>query len=341
MRDFWLTEPELNELRTAHRSERNRHEAYKLNAVILLGSGWKLKEVKAALLLDDETLRSYVQKYRAGGLKELLQSHYQGRACHLDDEQLSGFCQALESRIFLTTAEVIEYVEQAYGICYTASGMRDLLHRMGYEYKKPKLVPGSVDRQAQETFVEYYEQHMEHKSPQEKVFFVDAVHPQHNTMAAYGWIRKGQTRALLTNSGRQRLNLHGAIHAETLEMTVLESPSINTDFTIALLESLNQKYPLSTRLTIILDNARYHYSQEVRQYLSNNRRIHLVFLPSYFPQLNLVERVWKFFKKKVLYNRYYQSLQDFREAAQNFFSHIGQYDKELSSLLSGGFEGGY
>jgi transposase len=108
---------------------------------------------------------------------------------------------------------------------------------------------------------------------------------------------------------------------------------------VDLLEMLNQKYFLSSRLTIILDNARYHYSAEVRDYLSNNKRINLVFLPAYSPELNLIERVWKFFKKKVLYNQYYRTLQDFREAAQNFFRNIGQYKQELASLLSGGLEG--
>ncbi|RDH43168.1 hypothetical protein [Zooshikella ganghwensis] len=67
MKGFWLTEEEL----------------YKINAVILLGSGWKLKQVKEALLIDDETLRSYVEKYRSGGVKKLLETNYQSRLSHL------------------------------------------------------------------------------------------------------------------------------------------------------------------------------------------------------------------------------------------------------------------
>jgi len=47
--------------------------------------------------------------------------------------------------------------------------------------------------------------------------FIDAVHPEHNTLAAYGWIKHGQKRELKTNSGRQRLNLHGTLNAETYE----------------------------------------------------------------------------------------------------------------------------
>lgn len=341
MKKFWLTEHQLTELREAHRRERVRNAtaAYKINAVILLGTGWELTSVKEALLLDDETLRSYIEKYQLGGIEALIKTNHQGRHCYLSEEQQKDLCQALECHIFLTTDAVIEYVSETFSINYTPSGMRDLLHRLGYTYKKPKLVPGDPDRELQEVFVEQYECYMEEKPVNEEVLFIDAVHPEHNTMSAYGWIKRGQKRNLKTNSGRERLNLHGAINIETLEMTVIESSTINANSTIDLLETLSQKYPLSTRLHIILDNARYHYSKEVKGYLKENGRINLVFLPSYSPELNLIERVWKFFKKKVLYNQYYVDLQAFREACINFFQGIGQYKKELASLLGGGFEG--
>ena len=312
MKNFWLTQDEIQALREAHKAEGNRHAAYKLNAVILLGTGWTVKAAKEALLLDEGTLRSYVEKYQSGGIKELVKTNYQGRRCHLSEEQQEQLCQELESRIYLTTMAVTEYIREAFSIDYSISGMRDLLHRLGYEFKKPKLVPGDPDRELQEVFVDQYTRHMEEKPADEEVLFIDAVHPEHNTMAAYGWIKRGQQRKLKTNSGRQRLNLHGAINIETLDMTVIESSTVNAESTIDLLETLNQKYPLSTRLHIILDHARYHYSGEVKAYLEENSKINLVFLPPYSPELNLIERVWKYFKKKVLYNQYHADLQAFR-----------------------------
>jgi len=76
MKDFLLTSDELVVLKAAHKAERNLRAAYKMNAVILLGTGWKLKHVKKALLLDDETLRSYVEKYREDGIQKLILTHY-------------------------------------------------------------------------------------------------------------------------------------------------------------------------------------------------------------------------------------------------------------------------
>lgn len=337
MKGFKLSEVELVELRRAHKSEYYRRSADKIKSVVLLGTGWTLEEVKEALLLDEETLRSYVKKYQEGGVPALLKVEFKGSEPQLSVAQIKLLCDALNTKIFLTTQSVIDYIAKEFDITYSQSGMRDLLHRLNYVYKKPKLVPGNPDHDAQEIFAEQYEEFMLNKPDSTEVLFMDAVHPQHNTMAAYGWIKRGEERKLQTSSGRERLNLHGAMNAETLELTVIESETVDADSTIQLLEMLENKYALAVTIFVILDNAKYHYSRKVRKFLEKSK-IKLVFLPSYSPNLNLIERLWKFFKKKVLYNTYYKKLEDFRKACIKFFSNIESYNDELIPLMSGGFE---
>jgi transposase len=225
MKGFVLSNKQLSELKIAHRKAKrsNAHAAYEVNAVILLGTGWTLTQVKQALLLDEETLRSYVKKYREKGIERLIQTHYPGRSSSLTEAQENQLREALDATIHLSTSSIIEYVAQTFGINYTPSGMRDLLHRLGYEYKKPKCVPGNPDLDAQEIFVGQYEAFMEEKSEDIEVFFIDASHPEHNAQPAYGWMKRGERQVLKTNSGRQRLDLHGAINAESHEVTVIES----------------------------------------------------------------------------------------------------------------------
>jgi transposase len=337
MNGFELSKDELATLRRAHKSEHYKRSAYKINAVILLGSNWTLEEVKDALLIDDETLRNYVKKYQEGGLPALLKVKYKGSQPLLSVQHIEFLCQELNSNIHLTTQSVIEFVERKFQIIYSLSGMRDLLHRMGYEYKKPKLVPGNPDRVAQEVFAEQYDEFMRNKPDNTEVLFLDAVHPQHNTMAAYGWIKRGEKRELKTSSGRERLNLHGAMNAETLEVTLIESETVDDDSTIQLLGAIENRYKLAAVILVILDNAKYHYSWKVKEFLKTSR-IQLVFLPSYSPNLNLIERLWKFFRKKVLYNKYYEKLDDFRNASINFFKNISSYWDELTSIMSDEFE---
>jgi transposase len=337
MKGFHLTPQQLAELRQAHRSESNKRAAYKINAVILLGTGWKLKQVREALLLDDETLRSYVKLYQEEGIDGLVRTHHAGSQPYLTAMQTEILINELDSSIHLSTKSVISFVENKFNIIFSLSGMRDFLHRIGYEYKKPKLVPGNPDEEAQELFAEQYEEFMLNKPANIEVLFVDAVHPEHNGMAAYGWIKRGEKRKLKTNSGRQRLNLHGALNAETLEVTIIESKTIDAESTLTLLETIEQKYPLSSQIFVILDNAKYHYSKEVRSFVEKSK-IKLVFLPSYSPNLNLIERLWKFFKKKVIYNSYYENLDLFRKSCIEFFKNIDDHHEELIVLMSHDFE---
>lgn len=339
MKGFNLSHQELEDLRLAHKAAKrtNANAAYKINAIILLGTGWTLKKVKSALLLDDETLRSYVSRYQENGIDGLVTTNYTGRESRMSELQQNTVQEELDTNIHLTTQSVIDFVEAKFNLRYSPSGMRDMLHRLGYTYKKPKLVPGNPDVDAQEEFIKYYEDFMLSKPADAEVLFMDAVHPEHNTMAAYGWIKRGEKRELKTNSGRQRLNLHGVINAETHDVTVIESETVDKDSTIQLLEIIEQKYFMASMVYIILDNAKYHYSKDVRAFLEG-KKIKLVFLPTYSPNLNLIERLWKFFKKKVLYNQYHEDVKAFRKACIKFFSNIDQHSEEVAKLMNTDFE---
>lgn len=337
MNKLILNQDQLNALRREHRRAKNKRDADKIKVIYSLAIGHSLAEVASILMIDEETLRNYRDSYQRGGIPELLKTNHKGSQCKLVEQEIVLLKEELESTIHLTTQSVINFVSSTFGITYTQSGMRDVLHRIGYEYKKPKLVPGNPDIELQEFFAEEYEKFMESKPSDVVVLFLDAVHPEHNTMAAYGWIRRGEKRELKTNSGRQRLNLHGAINAETYEVTLIESKTVDQESTVELLSAIEQKYFMESMIYIILDNARYHYSRAVKEYL-NGKNIKLVFLPAYSPNLNLIERLWKFFKKKVLYNQYYKDIKDFRQGCIEFFRNLGQHYDEINRFMSAGFD---
>lgn len=115
------------------------------------------------------------------------------------------------------------------------------------------------------------------------------------------------------------------------------SKTINAVSTVALLEQIEAAYPAAKKITVILDNARYYRSKVVAEYLKNSR-IELNFLPPYSPNLNLIERFWKFFKKQVLYNQYYETFSQFKSACEGFFDNLESYHKQLRSLLTENFE---
>lgn len=329
----FLTEEELVKLHKAFREAKGKRDAYKINVIILLATGWPIESISAALLISDETIRQYKNAYQKGGIRKLLKTKYSGSNCKLTRHERNILRKELNSAIYLTTNQVIEYVKKKFDICYSVSGMNHLLHKLGYAYKKPKLVPGKGDNEKQEDFLAYYEQFMANKPENEAVYFMDGVHPEHNTLAAYGWIRKGEERKLKSNTGRQRINLHGAINIETLDVELVEGERVNSESTVELLRKIEKTCSYARKIHVILDNARYHYSRVVKEYLQNSR-INLVFLPVYSPHLNLIERLWKLFKKKVLYNRYYEKFKDFKNACKDFFVNISQYNTEIQNLMN-------
>ncbi len=95
MKGFHLTAKQLMELRFAHREAKrnNAVAAYKINSVILLGTGWTIKKVKDALLLDDGTLKTYIENYESGGIEGLIKTNYAGKPCHLSDTEIELLCE--------------------------------------------------------------------------------------------------------------------------------------------------------------------------------------------------------------------------------------------------------
>ena len=336
MKDFQLSDEELEELRVAHRGSRDKRSAYRLNAVILLGCGWTPKQVSGALLIDESTLRSYVNRYRKGGVDKLLKDDYSGGLSYLTVLQKEELEAHLREHTYLDTKEIVRYVDNLYGVRYSVSGITNLLHAIGFSYKKPKIVPGKAVPQAQKEFLDGYEKLKENKGENDLIYFMDGVHPQHNTQASYGWIKRGTEKEIKSNSGRQRLNINGAINIETMSCAIVMDDAVNADSTIELLKQLERKHRKAKVIYIVCDNARYYRSRKVNEYLENSRVV-LVFLPPYSPNLNLIERYWKYFKKIVLYNHYYEKFDEFKSACEAFFHNIRQHKMALRSLLTENF----
>ena len=125
------------------------------------------------------------------------------------------------------------------------------------------------------------------------VLFADAVHPTHEARPAGCWAPKDAKVALEQTSGRQRLNIHGAIDLETGATRMIEATTIDALSTIALLMAIALMYPTKRLIHVFLDNARYHHVVLVQQWLARpGCRIKVHYIPSYCPHLDPIERLW-------------------------------------------------
>lgn len=336
MYDFSLTSEQLSELRLAHGNESYKYAADRIKAVYSLGIGYSVADVASILMLSDETIRNYMKRYKAGGLCSLVQDSYQGRACFLSEAQLMDLSHHLENHTYLDVESIACYVSQAFNVGYSLSGLTQLLHRLGFVYKKAKAIPSKADSHEQRAYLESLLNLLKNKDKKDPHYFVDGVHPQHNTLPSYGWIKQGKDAVIKTNTGRRRINLNGALNTDTLSVVIRSDTSINAQSTIELFKTLEATHPEADTIYVTLDNARYYRSRLVQSYLESSK-IQCLFLPPYSPNLNLIERLWKYMKKVVLRNRYYEKFEEFRAAIFHFFSNIKSHSNKLKTLLTMNF----
>jgi transposase len=338
MIDYRLSKQELAELRAAHRAARDVRQAYRINAVVLLGQGRTVSDVGDALLFDPDTVREYFKRYQKGGLEALLRMNYVGSEALLDASQMRELDAHLQEHLYDTAEAVARYVERCWGVRYSANGMTAVLHRLGYVHKKAKLEPGQhPPAEVQREFVERYEKLRENKAEEDVICFMDATHPLHNPVIGRGWIKRGNGHPIQSNTGRRRLNINGAINIAKMSAQVRFDDTIDAESTMALFKQLEKAYLGAKRIIVICDNARYYKSRLVAEYLEHSP-IELMTLPPYSPNLNLIERLWKFFKKQVLYNRYYETFGQFRNACEGFFANLDRYVPRLKKLLAENFQ---
>lgn len=168
------------------------------------------------------------------------------------------------------------------------------------------------------------------------VLFVDAAHFVYGTFLCCLWsIVRIFVRAA---SGRQRFNVLGAWNAVTRDLiTITNTTVVNTETMCELLRAVANR-GLIGPVTLVLDNARYQRNAVV-QGLAAELGIVLLFLPSYSPNLNLIERLWRFMKRKAAYGRYHPTFADFRAAVQDVLDRVPTtHASKLASLMTLNFQ---
>lgn len=328
----FLNEKERELLITLHRKEKQRKIGDRIKIVLLLDKGWSYEKVAEALFLEHKTPMRKYEDYIKRGVDGLLDKCFKGRTPYLSNEQTEQLQIHIEEHIYHSVKEVAAYIKANFGVDYKPKGVTELLKRLGFVYKKPKLVPGKADAVEQRKFLERYEKMRKNQNPAEVTLFMDGAHPQHNAQPAYGWIKKGVEKELKSNTGRKRLNLNGVWNPDKLEAILRSDETIDADSTVKLFEKIELHYPEAKSITIVCDNARYYRSKKVSEHLKSSK-IQLMFLPPYSPNLNLIERLWRFMHKKVTYNKYYEKFKDFEKGLLGFFERLEEYRDELAPLM--------
>lgn len=331
-----LTKEQKQALDYQHDKTRDGRVRDRIKAVLLASEGWSTTMISQALRIHETTVLRHLQDYVQS---EKLKPENGGSSSRLSSSQTMALIEHLTKVTYHHTHQIVAYVLEQFGVCYTVAGMNKWLHHNGFNYKKPKGVPRRFDEAKQQKFVEAYKALKSHCTKDETILFMDAVHPTQATKISHGWIRTGQDKPIETTGSRSRLNIVGALNISDIGGTVINDyESINSENIVRFFCKLRESYPLTEKLHLILDGAGYHRSDLVKDaaFVLN---IELHYLPPYSPNLNPIERLWKVMNEQVRNNVYFKSKRDFEAAIRRFFTVIlPEIAGSLTSRINDNFQ---
>jgi transposase len=297
--------------------------ARRANALVLLDRGMSYREVATVLLIDDDTVRQWRAIFETEGVEGLAGFHFSGRQAFLSEAQEVELAAWVEAEAPRSTRAIGGFIEQRFGVSFASrSGLIALLHRLGFVHRKPEALSSKMDPQQQRRFIAGYESLLNHLPGDEMVMFADAVHPVHSARPVGCWVRPDAAVAVEQKTGRDHLNIHGALDLESGQTQMLLVDSVNAESTIALLAAIERQFPRMRRIHVFVDQARCHRAKLVRAWLSRpNCRIRLHFVPAYCPHLNPIERLWGAMHKALTHNRCSASLRVFQTEVLTFLRH--------------------
>jgi transposase len=288
----------------------------KMEVIYLKSQGLAHQDIRMLCQISKTTLTKYIRQYKKGGVEELKKLEYKGQISELN--QYGGQIEEyFKKHPASSVAEASDAIEKITGIKRSPTQIREFMKRIGLRCLKVGYVPGKSMETIRIAEVAIYRKEklepllQEAINGEKAVFFVDAAHFVHRAYLGFLWCF---TRTFICSpSGRRRFNVLGAVNAVTKEIITVTN-------------------------VLILDNARYQKCKLVDEY-AKALKIELCYLPAYSPQLNLIERLWKFVRNECLYSKYYEDFADFKLAISNCIGTANTERKEkLDSLLTLNFQ---
>jgi transposase len=315
----------------------------KLEVLWLKSHGLAHHDIARLAGVSRASVQRYLREFRAGGLDAIRRYPWKGQRSALDNHQtsLGDYFRQHPPR---SVKEAQHAIEQRTGIRRGATQVRRLLRRLGLQPRRVAAVPippqataeGHAREQRQFLAGELEPVLAAARAGRRDVYFVDGAHFVY--AAFLGWVWCVARLFVRAASGRKRYNVLGAVHAVTHELIrVANHTYLNAESVCALLRAVATA-GVGRPITVVLDNARYQKCALV-QGVAQTLGVTLLYLPGYSPNLNLIERVWRFVKKECLRAVYHATYEDFTGAIDHCLATLGTTHKAaMDSLLTHNFQ---
>jgi len=332
------------EIERRRRATHDRRIYERLSAVLWVAEGKDRAEVADLLGCSLRQVADWLAIFRNKGLDALCTLHYKGDPGKLTPGQVERLKQEIKTGRFRNADQIRHWVEETLRVSYTASGIKDLLRRCGASYHKVTGFLWKANPDKQRKFVKKYQRHrrevQQRGASRVRRYCVDACHPIWGLeLVYYCWLLVGQQFLVGMGDGRHRLNILGAYCPDDQEYLDLRltRDNINGEQFVNLLRLLRASHPEVEKFILYVDGARYYSKAVVKDWLRRHPEFRLVPLPAYSPNLNLIERLWKFLRQKALC-RWHKTFAEMQAAVSGVLDHLEDYHAELATLMREEFD---
>ena len=243
---------------------------------------------------------------------------------------------------FRCAAQAQAFIDEAFHKTFSLSGTRKLLKRLGCTFHKASSFLFKAKRDKQEEFVKDYEQDKAKVGTEGwRRYFIDGVHPLHGMeVLFYCWLVAGQRLEVGVGGGRKRFNILGAFSPDDHDYLDCRyaDQNLTAQSVIELFKKMMQRHPETKHFRIYLDNARYQHAKVLKAWIEQTKKdkgvtFDLRHLPAYSPNLNLIERLWKFLRKEAL-QKWHPTFEAMQAAIAGVLDHLGKHEQALKTLMT-------
>jgi transposase len=335
-----LTSVQRKELERRRKESLDRRVYQRLTAVLAVAAGKTREDVAELLGVSLSQLGEWLRIFRNEGLEALCEVHNKGDPGNLNPNQIAQLKAQVRTGCFRNSDQIRHWIEATFGVRYSATGVKDLLKRVGVSYHKVSGFLWKADPDKQHAFVERIARHKREArrpdAPRTRRYYVDACHPVWGLDLVYCcWLLVGQRLLVGMGSGRKRLNILGAYCPDDHEYIDyrLTRDNINGTQFVNFLRLLLSTHPRTEKFILYVDGAKYYDSPVVKGWSKRHPEFHLSPIPAYSPNVNLIERMWKFMRAKALC-RWHKTFEDMQAAVSEVLDHLENYRSELRTLMT-------
>ncbi len=337
---YLFPQEEVRQLQEYRDTQRDARLKLRFVALLMLAEEVAIETVASVVGKCVKTIETWGCQYLTKGIDSLNSFNYKPKQMFLNSPQVEQLVTWVKETSPAKTKHIRAYIKEQFRVTYTIEAVRQLLHKNGLKRLRPKVQPGNPPSEAeQREFVTNYEQMKAECTPGTVFLFLDAMHLVHQNEPGYCWGDPKDPPIIKTNSGRKRLNILGGYNPADISLVhVTGEASCNAERVVELFEVVARQYASAPEVIMFSDNATYFYAPPVKDWIEAHPTMWLLPLPTYAPNLNLIERLWKCAKEHLVKNTYYEKYKTFRAHVFQFLNHLEEHVEELETLMVENFQ---